>query len=244
MGETKPVMTQQEQRAALQRAANAAKAHDAKGMLQALFESGALDGLFRRLRSQWRRLPEDDIDFAIAEAVDVVYQNVTDRKPVYNLLTLLWKVAYRRACDYHEARKKEWPTDPNAPCFQNLPDTRTGSEESEGVAPEEADEEDSARRRSRALAIARSLLPRLGQTNVQRVMAYIFDAVEADRRDVPNEEIGDALGLSPDTVRASKSRGFNRLQRIAQEEGLAASGFEPEAIVPQDDGETEAEAVK
>ena len=53
------------------------------------------------------------------------------------------------------------------------------------------------------------------------VMGYLIDAVEAGRWDVSNQEIGEALGLTNDTVRTSLSRGFRRLNRLAQEEGIS-----------------------
>lgn len=51
-------------------------------------------------------------------------------------------------------------------------------------------------------------------------MAYVIDAVEAGRDDVPSTEIAEFLGLTPGTVRTSLSRGFDRLKRIARDEHL------------------------
>ena len=101
-------------------------------------------------------------------------------------------------------------------------------------------DEDSEREEKRAMAVrmTRKLLPRLGQQNVQAVMAYVIDAVDAGRWDVPNQEIMEAVGLSNDTVRTSLSRGFRRLSRLAQEEGLAEELLvEANIVQPQEEEE-------
>ena len=70
------------------------------------------------------------------------------------------------------------------------------------------------------------MLPLLGQENIQKVMTYIFDALATGVVDVSNEEIGEALGLSNDTVRTCRSRGFSRLQTRAVERGLTDETFD------------------
>jgi DNA-directed RNA polymerase specialized sigma24 family protein len=183
-------------------------------MLIALHESKVLDGLVRRLGARWRTLHETDLDYIVGGAVDVFYQTVSGGKDIKNVVAFLWKVCWRRACDLHEARSRE--------SADGLNDVETPAEE----VPDDKASATRDKRRRQAVAIARSLLPRLGQQNVQAVMSYVLDAVEAKREDVPNQEIADALGISLVTVKNSLSRAFRRLERIAREEGLARSGLD------------------
>lgn len=100
----------------------------------------------------------------------------------------------------------------------------------------EAEEMDREEMRARAIAITRGLLPRLGQRNVQSVMEYVLEVIEAEpeRIEIPNDELADALGLTVDVAKKSKSRGFQRLERIVKEEGLAEEGFSFSELVPID----------
>jgi RNA polymerase sigma factor (sigma-70 family) len=209
-----------EQQRLLLRAKEAASAKDLKAMVEALYASGVLDGLVRRLGEKWSSaLDAEDVDFAIAQATDVLYLAVTQGTRFTDLVAFLWKVADRRLCDRVRQRRRERPRDP--------------ADMERVVAADDSTEDDGAdreRKRAQALAVARSVLPRLGQEHVQSVMAYVFDAVEAGREDVPNAEIAEALGLSNQTVRTSLSRGFKRLSRIALENGLAESGLDAESL--------------
>jgi len=205
--------TKPDQDECIRRALAAASVRDAHGMLTALHESMVLDGLVQTFRMKWPTLDHDEIDFVVAGAVDVLYQRVADGENVLNLIAYLWKVSDRRASDRHQQRLRE----------SNAPDERleasVDNRSKQGVAMLDPDA-DWDRRRLRAVSIARSLLPRLGQENLQRVMEFVLDAVEAGREDIHNSEIADALGLKLGTVRTSLSRAFARLARIAREENL------------------------
>lgn len=72
----------------------------------------------------------------------------------------------------------------------------------------------------RALSLARSYLPLLGQENVRKVMAFYFDAVGRDIQLVEHSEVAAALGITEDTARQCAHRGFKRLKRVAAEKGI------------------------
>ena len=197
---------------ALQKARDAAKAGNPMGMVEALYLSHTLDGILRRLQAKWPHIVPDELDFAVADAVDVLYQAIGRGEKMFDIVSYLWKVADRNASDYHQLRQREMTRAPAD--MELIPDEH--QEPTDEVTQEIMREE----RRRQAIALARNLLPRLGQQNAQSVMGYIIDAAEADRQHVPNAEIAEALGLNSDTVRACLSRGFRRLKRIAREEGI------------------------
>ncbi|SRR6266571_434026 len=215
---------------ALRQATEAVAAGDPRGMLEHLYSSYFLDGLARGIQRRWPSLSRDDTEFVIAQAVDALYRSVSDGKKILNLSAFLWKVADRKANDFYERRLRERAVDPEE--LQRLSDQDTSSR-----GPFEGDtgpdpEEDYDKHRAEAIRIARGLLPRLGQQNVQAVLAYLLDALEAGVMDVQNQEIADALAISIETVRTSLSRGFARLTRIAREEGLVRSDVELATLAP------------
>jgi len=200
--ETSSLWRQQDE--ALRRAKEAAESGDPQSMVAALYQSSALDGLIRRIGQKWPTLTlHNEVDFVIAQAIDTLYLEVMQGRQISSIVGFLWKVADRKAYDCHMTWQYEEPLDPE-------------------IAYDDTDNRIREReeKRVRAIAIARSLLPRLGQQHLQDVMSYLLEAVEAGYEDVSNSEIADALGLTPDTVRQSLSRGFRRLQRIAREEGI------------------------
>jgi RNA polymerase sigma factor (sigma-70 family) len=221
---------------ALAQATEAAASADPKRMLEHLYSSFFLDGLARGLRRRWHSLSRDDIEFVIAQAVDALYKSVSQGKKILNLAAFLWKVADRKANDFYERRLREKAVDPEE--LQKLSDQATLARSSFDRHIGSDPEDDYERRRAEAVRIARNLLPRLGQQNIQSVFAYVLDALEAGEVDVPNHEIGKALGISPETVRTSLSRGFARLTRIARAEGLMDNNAELGALseaIPVDD---------
>jgi DNA-directed RNA polymerase specialized sigma24 family protein len=204
---------------ALQGAARALESGNPKGMLECLYSSYFLDGLARGIRRRWPSLSADDSEFVIAQAVDALYTSVAKGKKVLSLAAFLWKVADRKANDFHERRLREKTVEPQE--LQELADkTLSVPALCDGFDQSEP-ELDHDRRRAEAIRIARGLVPRLGQQNIQSVFSYVLDALQAGEVDVSNQEIATALGISTETVRTSLSRGFARLTRIAREEGLA-----------------------
>jgi len=201
----------------IKKAKEAASAGDPKGMVEALYESHAIDGLVRRIHGRWPVLGQQGAEDAVADAAVVLYTSVRTGEKVLNPVAFLWKVADRKANDAWKAAKRSVHVESWELVAAKADGDSAGTQETEsGLVDSSTDEE----RRAKAISIARQLLPRLGQQNIQAVMSYVIDAVEADRWDVPNQEIQEALGLTNDTVRTSLSRGFHRLGRLAQEEGL------------------------
>jgi DNA-directed RNA polymerase specialized sigma24 family protein len=198
-------------------ARKAAEQAQPKTALEALYQSYSLDGLARRLQGKWDSLAWDDIEDAVAGAVDVFYGELRGGRGKSNPVGFLWRVADRKASDRHRQRARESPVEPNsgdlAPGIDDalLP---KGTEETDRnhLDPDEV--------RRRAYSVARSLIPRLGQDRIQKVMTYLIDSLEAGAWEVTPREIAAAIGMSADTVRTSLSRGFPRLRRLASEEGF------------------------
>lgn len=210
------------QRAALERATEAAKKKDPVEFLSAVAESHFIDGATGRLQSQYPGLDPDSLHEVISGAIDQFYEEVSAGGVVRRPVTWLWKSIKGRAFDLiYRTWAEEVPTDPShlSTATETVRPSSILDEVLEGV---EVDEDDVPEERIRALAlqVARRLLPQLGQQNVQAVMAYLFEAVEQGVEDVTNEEIGEALGLELDTVRYSKSRGWKRLERIVRDQGI------------------------
>lgn len=89
-----------ERQALLAQASEAASRRDLTGMLEALFASGFIDGLTRRLQRQWDgRLGQVDVDQCIAQAVDAAYDAVAQGKSPRDLGPWLWKAAQNTASD-------------------------------------------------------------------------------------------------------------------------------------------------
>jgi DNA-directed RNA polymerase specialized sigma24 family protein len=208
-------LTTEEQDLQLEEAKKAAAGANPLRMVECLHKSRALAGLVRRLQSKWPGIASSEIDMAVAKAVDAAYEFIRTGKKVFQLVAFLWKVADRRAFDYHRSAVREIPTDPTI--LESVADPNSAAP---GADDEERAEDERQKKVERAVKIARSLLPRLGQENVQRVMSLVIDAAEQGLVDLPNAHIADVLGLSLDTVKKSKSRGLQRLKRLAREEGL------------------------
>jgi DNA-directed RNA polymerase specialized sigma24 family protein len=212
------------QQQALQRAKEAARAKDATGMLEALAESGIMDGLRRRLDfSDWGNLIHHiDRDEIVGKAVDEFYRRLTNGEEIAHVSGWFTKVVKNKAAEFYRERQDE-PGElseldaagvPARP--QNRPRSQT-EEEREG-------ERDA--RRKRGLELARGLLPELSVSmNIKRVMAYIFDAVEQRVEDLQPIDIARALGLNPDSVRKWIERGFERLAARAREKGYTTQEF-------------------
>ncbi len=133
---------------------------------------------------------------------------------VQSLGGMLWRIAQRRSLDRVRVASRRAP----------LVEDPADSGQEPDVRRKEFDDEAAHEARVReALALARSLLPRLGNTTVERVMSYYFDAVERGDDHVDDEEIANAFGFTRAQVRMARSRGFVRLERAARELGLLAS---------------------
>ncbi len=210
-------ITKEQQEEWLTRAKEAAASGEPGKMLEFLHRSFVIDGLTKQFALKWRSLSRDEVEDIVAEAVDILYEAIRGGKKVSKLVPYLLKTCEYKAYDYYRARQNEKPLTPD-----DLEHIADKSSEREDELNSSTGELDWQEKRPRIITIVRSLLPRLGQYNVQNVMAYILDALEADCVDISNVEIAEALGLSPDVVRQSKKRGFDRLERIVREERLTA----------------------
>lgn len=221
---TSDVTSAETGRALLDVAQQAAAARDATGMIKALMASGYMDGIVRRLQQRWPRLPRDDIDDCIAEAVDSAYVAVSGGQLVHQLAGWLWKVADRNAYDRwykdHEGRRST----------ANLPDESTEAELDE--AQRQGRDALADHRRCEAIRLARRLLPRIGEGQVVAVMELVIETVEAQLPDLSAETVAETLGISAPAARSLMSRGLDRLRRVARDEGVEF----PDALP----GETEA----
>lgn len=197
---------------ALERAAAQAAQGDAEGAVRTVVASGYPDRLVTgTLAGRYSRVPRDVRAQAVAEGVAALHEAVVAGRPVPRPGGYVLKVA--DAICANEQRRQEAQSSVDALTDRDLL----------GATNPWADSEDAelrARRRTAALRLARSLLPRLGQERAQQVMGYVLDAIERGEVHVPSQDVAEALGLSDDVVRQSLSRGFRRLTRLASEQGL------------------------
>jgi DNA-directed RNA polymerase specialized sigma24 family protein len=186
----------------------AAAQGDPVQMLDALFQTGILDGIARFVAANWSEFDFEDGTVFAAAAVDELYSRIHAGFTIKHISGYLFKIALNKAHDEYGKRAENVSLDD----IGDLADPRTVP--STPPLPREA-------LKKRALQLARQFLNELGQQNIQRVMAIYFDAVEKGIEDVSTAEIAEALHITEDTVRQCRSRGWRRLQRIAQEHGVS-----------------------
>jgi DNA-directed RNA polymerase specialized sigma24 family protein len=186
--------------------------------LEHLWASHLMDGLVRHVLRRYRDLDPDEAYTAVSEAVDDFYNAARSGKIIRNSKAWLFTVTLKRAYKIWERKSSEQPVDEHGP------------ERSEG----DVDGQKGAEREKlirRALSIARSFLPLLGQENVRKVMEFYFDAVEKDVQHLEHSEVAEKLGLIEDTARQCAYRGFRRLKRLAE-----AKGINLESVIPDGNG--------
>ncbi len=216
----------------LDRARAAAAAGDAVATIKALYEAPVFDGFVRKMRAKWRFLG-GDADLVVSDAVYALYNQIQRGHRVDSLPGFLWKVGNRIASQrYDDLQIREEAEGAYAQLRGIRPLARGQRREdaAELIAQPDDGDDDAYRgrrdrKRAEALRIARAVLTRLGHVNAQRVIAYVLDAVEAERPDVSYQEIADALGLTTEAVRKAWGRGFSRLERIVRDEGLVPTDF-------------------
>jgi DNA-directed RNA polymerase specialized sigma24 family protein len=204
------------QQTELKRAKQAAISGDVVTYMEALFDSRLLDALAWRLRGQ---LPDDDVDAIIAEAIGGTYDAIQTHGAKIDLAAWLSKTCYNQVRARYSMRKNVVAVE-----SQDL-ERLSGADQTQLSAPstrmeQEEAEERSATRRVDAIKLARTLLPRIGEGNIQKVMAVVLDAIEQELVDLSPDEISGMVGLTPDTVRRLISRGFERFEREARQDGL------------------------
>jgi DNA-directed RNA polymerase specialized sigma24 family protein len=151
---------------ALQRAARAAKDLKPLEMVDALHQSFLLDGLTNRLRRNWSSFSLHDAEDVVSESVDVLYQTVHAGKPVGSISSFLNKVAHRKACDLWSKRRHVTSFPPGSPELETPCDDASVANRTK--APAKGDEmPDREEAVKQSIAIARHLLPQLGQENIR-----------------------------------------------------------------------------
>lgn len=193
----------------LKRAQAAARQQDAAGMVNGLFRSKIVDRLVWKVGHEfYGKLAPEEVRDCVAEAVASCYASLVVGKSVTNLVGYLLKVARNLAVDMVADFESNGTRD-----AATVPDWRD---------PDGDEARDAARAalQQEALQRARSLLPQLGQENIRRVMEVVFDAVEKQVVDLTDQDIAEITGIQPETIRRLKNRGFERLRRLATENGF------------------------
>ena len=206
-------MKTSEQNEFFKQAEFAAVNYQPKVMIKALFVSGFIDGLVRRLVSRWKKLPSHEIEVCVAEAVLNAFIKVSGNGRISNLGGWLWKSAFNNAymC---------WQKHYKGRASKNIDVENYQDADSFYTVEDEYTDERREEIRREAVRLARSLILRIGGGQIEDVMEMVIDAVDKGISDLSPQEIGDALGISPDSVRQLLSRGFNRLRREAQKDGI------------------------
>ena len=212
----------EEQREALSRAQKAASDRNVPLMLQNIYESLLLEGYFKHFKRRYDSVASDDIFDIIGEACYELCVKVSEGTNIKQIQSYLWKIIDRKLSN-----------------FNKIQNTMRGGDTTEHLGqndifdPEGIYEKNKALAKTKALSLAKSLIPRLGLSTIQQVMSYVIGAIENGSEALTSEEMGEALGLTSDTVRKSIERGFRRLRKIVKEEHLVDDDFE----FPLSDGE-------
>lgn len=214
----------------LDKAIEAASRKDIVSFMQHIHDSRFLDGAKRTLEHRWG-LDKEAIHEILSDSVDRLYEAAQLKGIILFPGGYFFKIIERRTVDYYRSHA-------NHEGFDDTREDHTVTTEQEGKKRISADpEEEHDERIKEGIRIARSLLPKIGEENVQKVMSYIINAVEAGVVDISNREIAEAISLSEVSVRKWKQRGFERLKRAAIKEGYRKEFFRD--ITPTDNDEEE-----
>lgn len=195
-------------------AADAARRGDAEGMLRGLFAGSLVDWLFWRVSKQYARMPSQDVEDCVAESIGDAYKALLSGSRIGALPGYLLKAASNKAVDMLRERRGESAVDMDSLANVRDPTVETLREETR------------KKLRQEALAKARELLPQLGMDNIRKIMEVIFDAVEKEVTDLQDADIAEVVGLTGETVRRLKNRGFERLRRLANDKGYDLAKYE------------------
>ena len=199
----------------------AGKSGDPAAMVRHLFNSRVLDKLaFKVHRDFFGRLSRSDIDDCLAEAVADAFSALQRGEKIQAIVSYLLKATKNMAIDLAQ----------NAPISIEAEHENELSPISESRTQLERKARDLLKQK--ALAHARSLLPQIGQENIQRVMEVILDAVEHDIVDLTDLRIAELTGLQEETVRRLKNRALQRLGRLAKDAGFNLEQYQ---AVDEDD---------
>lgn len=196
-------------------AQEAASQGDPVKLFGVLLEEHALDGLMRRLKAGWSEIPDDEMEEIAADALEVLYYRMREGATITNAIGFIWKTAYFKCQEYHRLHAH----------FEKVSIDML-DETTDLGGTELGDLEARERLRIEAIRQARSLVPLLRSANIQTVMSYVIDAVEKGLPDVSNQEIAEALHMEVKTVKNCLHRGFERLSRIAKEQGMTSGALD------------------
>jgi DNA-directed RNA polymerase specialized sigma24 family protein len=200
-------------RVALQQAQNAANKGDAWGMFNALPDSLIFDSYQNYFSSKYPTVDESDLQNIIGKATDQLYDRITRKEKIRKIESYLWKIIDAELWGKIEEQKR----------FRSVDVEAIGI--NDNSIPSALTLEQKAKQKEYALALADSLVPRLGQVNVQNVMRYILGCIRNGVQDINSNDIGEALDMKPATVRQFMKRGFERLTRICKEESLVDASY-------------------
>ena len=219
MDDAEPASEQYIQEQAFREAQWAANASDPIRFLAALQQERVLDGLVRRLCSDWDRVSRHAVEDAVVQAVDELYAQVQKGHEITRVVGLLRWRADKRIYDHVHGREYKLVRG-YAPKDLALVADLNGGQKDVYLFDEEEEDEEPDQRSSELFARARELVPRLGEDNIQKIMIYLLDALEAGRASVPNQEIADVVGLTLASAKSLKSRAIDRFLKRAPEVGL------------------------
>ncbi|MCZ8391586.1 sigma-70 family RNA polymerase sigma factor [Achromobacter xylosoxidans] len=198
-----------DKKALVKQAEAAARRGDAVGMVNCLFKGKTVDLLVWKVGQEYYgKLASEEIRDCVAEAVAACYASLASGKSITNLVGYLLRAARNIAIDLVAEFESNGTRD-----AATIPDWSDPAGDAARDAARMA-------LRHEALERARSLLPQLGQENIRRVMEVVFDAVEKEIVDLSDQNIAEITGIQPETVRRLKNRGFERLRRLATDNGF------------------------
>jgi RNA polymerase sigma factor (sigma-70 family) len=211
----------------------AARAGRIDEMISLLYDSHYLDGLTRGMQSKWSELRGEDLEDAVAEAVqELVKECRSGRSRIEQLRSWLWRVADRKAGAMFRDRVREASAAPEALMPSQVTADRESEDESSG-----SDEEDPDQKRLAAVRTARRLLPRLELESERLVLSVLIDAVEDGVEELSVRRIAEITGLAKSTADEAVKRALRKLRRLAREEGESARQFEAVTSGLDDDDE-------
>lgn len=196
----------------------AAKA-DAAGLVEALLQPHIAAGLAYRVKKylaakKMYAVEQDDVELAVAEAIRAVYDLVIAGHPPKKVGGYLFMACRNKAFAIYTVRRGKSVAD--AAVIEGV----VGVEDAGQDLDLESDLSSLEDKQAAYLRhIREKIIPQLGKENIQKVMDYIFQAVE-NGLTAETSEIATALGVSESHVRSWKSRGFERLKARLEAGGL------------------------
>ncbi len=229
------------QKEALESAKLAATNRDVVAFLRYLHASRFMDGAKYRLKTIYSAFDDERIHEILTVAADRLYEAIIDGKKIIFPAPYLWKIIINYAQDIYRSADQA----------KSLDDKKVAPRDGVRRQPIrmiplsslEYEPEDVRKARiKKGLEIARLLLPKIGNLNIQQVMDYYIDAVEAGIEDVTAKEVSEALGITESSVGKWKQRGLERLRRAAIESGYSSEyleGFSNHEDIENSDTEQE-----